>query len=178
MKSLNGGEILAKKTFEFSKIAYMRPGRKTCPTEVSLELSKEIWGYRLSITGTIWNHIKTDCYSCGQNLDTMAKYLHNKTFRELYDLWKKYHLNDLNAGTHKQKEALEKAGIHDYDKSCEYLKSIGLYVDTLRDDESLTFETEKANRKHYEYGHGWVCYAIPEDVIKRIMELCADTKAA
>jgi hypothetical protein len=178
MKSLTGGEILAKKTFVFSKIAYLRHGVKNCPTEVSLELSKEKWGHRLSICGTIWNHIKTDCYSCGQNLDTLARFLHNKTFRELYDLWKKYHLNDMNAGTHKQKEALEKAGIHDYDKACKYLKSIGLYVDELRDDEFLSCETEHASRKHYEYGHGWVGYSIPEDVIKRIMELCAETQAA
>ena len=63
-------KTLIKKTFVFGKVAYTG-NRRTCPAEVELELIDEGNGLELLISGSIWNHIHTDIYSGGQNLDTM-----------------------------------------------------------------------------------------------------------
>ena len=172
-------KTLIKKTFKFGKVAYTG-NRRTCPAEVELELIDEGNGLELLICGSIWNHIHTDIYSGGQNLDTMKKYLAgNETFARLFRLWKLYHLNGLNAGTARQKAALEKAGITDYVAACNYLKSIGLYVDKLADNERLSVETEKANRNHFEYGYGWIIRDIPAADLDEIYDLCGiDTRKA
>lgn len=169
---------LISKTFNFGKVAYTG-NRRSCAAEVKLELYNTDSGVALSICGAIWNHIHTDCYTCGQNLDTMKHYLGgNPTFMKLYTLWKSYHLNDMKAGTARQSEALEKAGIHEYRAACDYLKSIGLYVDTLAPNEHLKVETETASRNHYEYGHGWITREIPAAVIDEIYTLCGYELAA
>ena len=172
-------KTLIKKTFDFGKVAYTG-NRRTCAAEVELELEEGDRGLELSICGVIWNHIHTDCYTCGQNLDTMKKYLAgNEMFARLYRLWKLYHLNGMNAGTARQKAALEKAGITGYDAACDYLKSIGLYVDKLADNERLSVETERANRNHYEYGYGWILRDIPAADLDEIYNLCGiDTRKA
>ena len=168
--------IIAKQTFNFGKIAFIG-NRRTCAAEVTMEYRKTETGTELSICGSIWNHLHTDIYSGGQNLDTMKKYLAaNKTFMRLYRLWKGWHLNGLHSGTAKQEAAVDEwlkqtGGNYDYTAACEHLKSIGLYVDTLADNETLSCETETANRNHYEYGHGWIHVAIPAEVEAEIYEL-------
>lgn len=168
--------IIAKKTFNFGKIAYTS-NRRTCAAEVTMEYRNTESGKELSICGAIWNNLHTDCYSCGQNLDEMKKYLsHDKKFMRLYGLWKNWHLNGLNSGTAKQEAAIEEwrkvnGGRFEYNAACEYLKSIGLYVDTLAENEVLSVETPLANRNHYEYGHGWIMRLIPEDVEEEIFDL-------
>ena len=169
---MNKKETIIKKTFDFGKVAYTG-NRRTCAAEVELELRDTGHGLELSICGSIWNHIHTDIYSGGQNLDTMNRFLSgNETFRRLYKLWKGYHLNGMNAGTARQTAALEKAGIKEYVAACDYLKSIGLYVDSLADNERLSVETERANRNHYEYGYGWIMRDLPAAVIEEIYNLC------
>ena len=168
--------IIAKQTFNFGKIAFIG-NRRTCAAEVTMEYRKTETGTELSICGSIWNHSHTDIYSGGQNLDTMKKYLAaNKTFMRLYRLWKGWHLNGLHSGTAKQEAAVNEwlkqtGGRYDYTAACEYLKGIGLYVDTLADNERLAHETDRANREHYEYGHGWITRLIPADVEAEIYDL-------
>ena len=134
-------------------------------------------GTKLSICGSIWNHLHTDIYSGGQNLEEMKKYLYdNETFMRLYRLWKNWHLNWMQSGTAKQEAAvnewLKQTGKkYDYTAACEYLKGIGLYVDTLADNERISYETGTANRGHYEYGHGWIMRIIPEEVEAEIYDL-------
>lgn len=170
-------KTILKHTFKFGKVAYTG-NRKTCPAEVTLELREEDKGLELSICGAIWNHLHTDIYSGGQNLDEMKKYLaHNKTFMRLYRLWENWHLNGMHSGTAKQEAAVNEwrkhvGGSYDYTAACEYLKGIGLYVDSLADNERLATETFKANRKHYEYGHGWIHRDIPTEVEAEIFSLC------
>ena len=170
-------KIIAKKTFNFGKVAYTS-NRRTCAAEVTMEYRETETGKELSIRGNIWNHLHTDIYSGGQNLDEMKKYLaHNKKFMRLYNLWKNWHMNGMHAGTAKQEAAVKEwrekngGGMFDYTAACEYLKGIGLYVDTLADDETLSCETERANRNHYEYGNGWIHKAIPQEVEAEIYDL-------
>lgn len=103
--------------------------------------------------------IDNEWVCCGQCLDELTPLLvGNHLFEELYDLWKKYHLNDMHPGTPKQEQALRKAHLtnwaNDYTKCCEYLESINL----LYDD-------------GYKFGSGWLKEEIPEEDLKRINKL-------
>lgn len=181
-------EEYAKATIPFGKVDYFNRGRKDCPVEIDIEIRRKGTktvkidgenvkvddGAELSICGAIWNHIHTDCYSCGQNLDTIRKYLKgNKLFDRIFELWSEYHLNGLNAGTRKQTKLLKEAGITDYDKAVEYLKKTGNYVDSLGPDEELSYECETATRDHYTYGHGWVLFKLPTEIILEVKNIIA-----
>ena len=85
-------------------------------------------------------------------------------------------MNGMHSGTAKQEAAVKEwlkqtGGRYDYAAACEYLKGIGLYVDTLADNERLAYETDRANREHYEYGHGWITRLIPAEVEAEIYDL-------
>lgn len=156
---------LGSKKFKFNKIAYYGK-RKVNTPEVEMELTDTDKGPELSICGLIWNASHTDCVCCGQCLDEMNRFeslKHNALFAKLYRLWKLYHLNGLHAGSEKQEDALLKwedsftpndSRSNDYVSRCDYLKSIGLYVDD-----------------GYTYGSKWLYREIPEDDLKLIKEL-------
>ena len=80
--------------------------------------------------------------SAGQCRDSIKP--KNDEQKQLIDIWKQWHLNDMNAGTVKQTEAL-KDFKGDYTAQCEYLKSVGLY-----DDDG------------YKYGTAWLKRGLPE----------------
>ena len=52
-------------TLQFGKVDYLNNGKKNCLIEVKVNFD----GEKFSASGTIWNHLKTDCYSGGQNLE-------------------------------------------------------------------------------------------------------------
>ena len=82
----------------------------------------------------------------------------NKLFATIKELWHKYHLNDMHAGTPEQEESLKKENLlsaNDFEKACEYLKSIGLY------------EVEYEG-KPYRYGSGWLHFPIPKKDLEKI----------
>ena len=139
---------------DLGKVDYWGIGRKTCPVDVEIELRTSDKGKELAICGTIWNPRKTDCYSAGQNLDTIAELIHTDEFNEIYRFWKLYHLNGMHAGTEKQEEALKNCPSKDYAEQCEYLESIDLLIDN-----------------GYRYGTSWLFREIPADDLKRIEEI-------
>ena len=61
------------KIIQFGKVDYLNNGRKNCLIEVEINFD----GEKFSASGTIWNHLKTDCYSAGQNLDEIKKMIPN-----------------------------------------------------------------------------------------------------
>ena len=151
-----------KKTFNFGKIDFYGRGRKINLVTVTMELRNSEKGEELSITGDIWNNLKTDIVCGGQCLDEIAEYIKTPLFKELYKYWKLYHLNGMHAGTKEQEQALiqwkNNGNIYNYTKACEYLKSINLY------------EVEH-DGKPYKYGHGWIFEEIPKNDLQRIKEL-------
>lgn len=179
--------------FNFGKIAMWPRNRKANLVEVDIFLRPlENGQMEFSAMGTIWNCRKTDCLTCGQNLDEIREYLKfNPLFEEIYDLWEKYHLNGLKSGTRRQHEALEKeterrnelhrkakepdekslVSADRYEEACEYLKSIGLYVDSLGEDEALSCAGEGVTADHYPYAAGWITYILDELTLKRINSL-------
>lgn len=145
---MKGNEMRAK--LNLGKVDGYGNGRKTCAVEVELELTDD---GRFTASGTVWNSRHTDCIMGGQCLDDLMEYDEmkmNLKFRVVYRWWKKWHLNDMHAGTVKQEEALEQAGLHnwasDYDKCCKYLESVGLLIDN-----------------GYKFGTGWLKRDIPYD---------------
>lgn len=182
-----------KKTFDFGKIAYPNPKRRANRVTVTVELEKRggettytidratgvktVTGktpeyLEFSASALVWNQCNTDCVAGGQCLDTIAKHarqLRNRDlFMEIYDLWKTYHLNGMNAGTPEQEAAIKawkEAGNHyDYDAACDYLKSIGLYEVNYT---GLTIG-RRFDNEPYKYGHGWIVNELPAEAVKRI----------
>ena len=169
-----GGRI--RKTFKFGKVAYYNK-RKENAVEVEVELeivrhtvktvSESQFEERIEFTasGYIWNRLHTDCFSCGQNLDTINELVQDPTFKVIYDLWKKYHLNTMHAGTPEQEEFVHNyfsdKKPFDYTEACKALKKKNL------------FEVEYKG-KPYKYGHGWLYYPIPEKDLDTIVNLLTD----
>lgn len=180
-----------RKTFEFGKIA-LSGGRKINPVTVDIRLAlhggeetftvdkagnKVYTGNKtpeyleFTAMGAIWNSKKTDLYYGGQCLDTIAKYVKDPTFLEIYDLWKTYHLNGMHAGTPEQERALavwQQAGHeYEYKTARQFLQSIGIlkmpfYGKTIG---------KQWNGELYEYGTGWCIEDLPAEALERIEAL-------
>ena len=158
-----------KKIFEFGKVDYNGSGRKINLVEVEVELEERGSDYCFSVMGNIWNTRKTDTLCGGQCLDEIKVFENQlrdpKLFNVLWDLWKRFHLNNLHAGTVEQEAEVEKffevtEQEYDYSKACEHLKQVGL------------FEVEY-NGKPYKYGYSWITFPIPENdlgLIKSLIE--------
>lgn len=126
----------------------------------------------LSICGTIWNRIHTDIITGGQCLDTIARYIkNNPVFTELYDYWKRYHLNGMHAGTPEQEAAIEAwkaaGNRYEYKAVCEELKRLGLYTVNYT---GLSVG-RRYNDEPYTYGHAWLIEEIPGNVLIRLEHL-------
>jgi hypothetical protein len=122
--------------------------------DIEIELTTD---GRFSVSGSLYEN--GECEYCGQCLDSLSELIDDPVFTQVYWLWKRYHLNDLHAGTPVQEYALEHAPFPknaDYTVRCEYLKSIGLY-----------------EVGGFKYGHGWLTETIePHDLelIKSIVK--------
>lgn len=163
-----------KAKINLGKIAYEGRSRKNNAVQIEVSLKTKEKGVNwntlkkendvtvFSMSGGIWNPSKSDMISAGQNLDEIAKYFKsNRKVKELIGYWEEYHLNDMNAGTKKQTEAIEKwmkqGNRYDYSKALEYLESIDLDVD-----------------KGYKYGSQWLYKPIPKKAVDRIIKLCKE----
>lgn len=155
-------KIIAQKVFNFGKIDYYGTGRKINAVTVEAELEDTDKGPEFTASAYVWNGSHTDIVMGGQCLDELAKYIHTLEFKKVLRFWRLHHLNGMHAGTPAQEQALINAGItawaDEYDKACDYLKSVGLY------------EVE-IDGKPYEFGHGWLYWAIPENDLNEIKEL-------
>lgn len=168
---------MVRRTFKFGKISAYKNGRKENEVELEVELRSNRNGFPVfSVSGDVWNRIHTDIVMGGQCLDDISRVpVNNALFQEIKGLWKKYHLNDLHAGTKAQTLALKKAGLYgasNYSQAVEFLKRKGLY------EVNLTPTEKKYNPRYadkpYKYGQGWLYYPIPAaDLakIRRILEM-------
>lgn len=185
-----------KKTFDFGKIKYTNKKRAVNLVTVDVELrrrggettftidqktgEKTITGktpeyVELAISGAIWNARRTDCVCGGQCLDEIYKYRKQlsepELFNEIYDLWKKYHLNGMHAGTPEQEAAIkewEAAGNrYDYKVACEMLKKINLY----KVNYTGASVGRMYNNEPYKYGQAWLIQELPGNVLLRIEHL-------
>ena len=150
--------LTISKTFDFGKVDFYNRGRKINRITVEARLYQRNLGPVFSVLGNIWNGRGTDIIMFGQCLDTISKYVKSPVFDKLYDLWKKYHNNDMHFGTEEQEAYLGSKGIalHDMNKAIEALKEAGMEKDS---DGTV-------------YGHKWYYHPIPEkdlDDIKKLL---------
>ena len=81
----------------------------------------------------------------------------NGELLEILQLWRRWHLNDLRAGTKVQTDALsawEGYSEADYKASCNYLESIGLLEE-----------------RGYKYGHAWLFERVPNEVLNQLTNI-------
>lgn len=104
------------------------------------------------------------CGNGGQNVEEVADinsytelFVSKDDIKTIIDIWGKWHLNDLKAGTAKQQAFVDewrKANKYDYTAICEALKGAGLYEDN-----------------GYKYGHEWLVEPLPEEIITEITDI-------
>jgi len=106
------------------------------------------------------NRRRSDCDYCGQCYETLLDdgLLSTLPLRKLCDLWERWHLNDLCAGTRAQRDKLRHfKGDHDAQLLC-----LGdLEVD-----------------RGYKYGSQWLVELVPDEVIKEICDLARQAMAS
>lgn len=117
---------------------------------VEVELKNTDGKYKLSMCGEI-----KKC-SWGQCNEEIKKYMvaPRMNFDRIMEVWEKYHLNDMHAGTQAQEKFVRaycENHSYDYKTICEELKKAGLYEDN-----------------GYKYGSGWLYEPIPESVLDEI----------
>lgn len=173
------------RTIDIQKVDGYGKGRKNCMVSVELELELKLNNGNFSASADLWNSNRSDILMGGQCFDDLLndypELKDNDVFMETYDLWSKYHLNDMHAGTPEQEEAIEEwikewkaqGNEYNYKSACEYLKSIGLYevpVSTIDLETNPQFKDAEEGAM-YEYGHSWLKEKIPEHDVERIESL-------
>lgn len=121
-------------------------------------------GKRLSITGVEGPRYNGDCSgSCGTihdsilRLDSYTEFFSPESGnrQKFYDIARRWHLNNMRAGTPLQESCLRENGFTgDYESVCNFLQSRGLLVDN-----------------GYHYGTKWLHEDVPQDVLKWLYDL-------
>ena len=154
-----------EKSISFGKIAF-NGKRKANEVTIDIELK---YDYKnrpcFSADASVWNTRHTDIVMGGQCLDELLPFFkNNPKFLQIHELWKKYHLNNMHAGTPEQESALKEWHVRtnqkpDFSEDCEYLMTIGLYE--VKDPET---------DGNYTYGSRWLYWDIPKDDLEKIHE--------
>jgi hypothetical protein len=166
-----------ERTYSFGKYAVTSDKKvNEITVTLSLQNKKDHFGQPYKVFSTcihVWNSRKTDAEYGGQCFDIVYELLKdNEVFNFIYDMWKKYYLHDLHAGTKEQEDALKEAvrlgeldsyGASNYKASCEYLKQKGLYEVEIKE-----FVENSEQTFVYTYGTGWLIEKIPEEDLKKI----------
>lgn len=164
-------ERIVNKEIEFGKIAYTNEFKKNNLVTLQVRLTKhlesdklDIYGkelnsyYSIGISASVYNSTKTDTVIAGQCLDELIKHeslKSNDLFVKLYNIWKRWHLNDLNAGLKVQADFIkDNLKEYDYTNACNLLKDANLY-----------------EINGYKYGHGWLIEELPSEVVEFIKGL-------
>ena len=155
-----------KFTIGFGKHDYTGNGIKDNLVEVKVELH-EGEEPKLAISGIIWNRLKTDYISAGQNLDEIRKLIgFSPLMKRVHFIWQRHHLNDTKAGSPRQEAFLagyrqafreENFGLMkdmDYQDRVDLLEKAGLHPDT--------------QHNNYRYGSSWLYAPIPDDILAEI----------
>ena len=157
--------------------------KKINPVTVEVELRDETTNYgfeykEFSVCADVWNSKNTDIICAGQCLDEILPFMegtkYEKTFKLVYDLWKKWHLNGLKAGTPKQEEFCKEwlnSHSYDYTTMCSELEARGLFTDNFNG----YGHKKQYKNEPYNYGCDWAINIIPEEDINLMLTLFSGT---
>lgn len=136
-----------------------RPGQRT------IDLEPVERAIKLSISGEVV--LSKYMQASGQCSEDVAKFAaqlppaDRSALRELCLIWRRWHLNDLRAGTRTQLavldvyEAEHRGWRYTYEGACEVLEEAGYLVD-----------------RGYKYGAEWLIEPVPAAVAERLTTLC------
>jgi hypothetical protein len=144
------------------KVDYNGSGRRNCKAYLKWDLTE--FG-RFTASGEIWNPSETDCYACGQIVDTVADFFPNREqVKRIRAVWENWHLNDMKAGSPAQEAWLKENPVSvkypesHYVKASEALKNAGLNPDA----------SFVRNGEPYRYGSAWIKSELPQEIIEEI----------
>ena len=149
-----------KKTFVFKKLDFYKTGKKINLVTIDVELKDTEKGPEFTASGDVRNKNKTDIICGGQCLNELYEFpalRSNDTFKKIYNLWKRNHLNGMHAGTENQENYIQEKFGDDYpgyNEVCEALKEVNLYEDS-----------------GYRYGSSWLYRPISEEDMATIKQL-------
>lgn len=139
-------------------VDYHNRGRATCEAAITWTLENG----RFSMCAEIWRADKRDIHEGGQCVDRVAAYFpKDMKAQRMVEIWKRWHLNDMRAGSAIQEQWLRNNPIpaeeyaypkSHYDVASEKLAAAGLNPDP----------------DGYRYGHAWKCEELPAEVIAEI----------
>jgi len=124
--------IIAQGTHRLGSCDYTSTGKRNNLAEFEWSLKESPDGPVFSMSGSIWNHRKTDIHAGGQCCNEILEFFPNdhKAAR-LVKIWEQHHLNHLNPGTPEQDAELNRrtrpTGLDYYTWACDTLKAAGLY---------------------------------------------------
>lgn len=118
---------------------------------------------RFSASGGIWQSNKRDYTTCGQILEELLSlFPDDELVNKIVKVWRKWHLNDLTAGSPRQTEFLEQ--FTDTPRSDYYTWAKDKLSEAgIEPDESFQY-----NGKAYSYGSAWLHTDLPDSVIDEI----------
>lgn len=141
----------------------VRPMQRVAP-ELTIDLQPlPADATELSISACVYFGRRSDCDMAGQCIGDVrrlsATHPMAAEIAELCEIWKRWHLGGMNAGTRTQREALEdmEPAVYPeshYDKACKHLESKGLLVDG-----------------GYKYGSAWLSEPLPADVAADVVTI-------
>ena len=155
---------------DLGKIDYDRSGHRNCKVTIKAHINEQ---GELSMIGNVWNPIESDIYCGGQCYDTLKEFFpYNKKVQRLIEIWKRWHLNHLRAGTQKQEEWL-RAHADEYETLKSYPGPFLSHYDWA------TRELRKAGLNPdngYMYGSAWLKEELPTQIIAELSYLMKEVK--
>lgn len=133
--------VEVSKVMEFGKVAFPPFNKKkACLVTANLSICQEVHALykngkweetpigelEVSVTAEVWNHIKTDCYVCGQCLEEVhSLYIENRElFNKIYGIWKRCHLKRLSSISKEDYDAIrEILGENAFDMAVKKVKN-------------------------------------------------------
>lgn len=148
-------------------------GAMACKAFVTWELRQTDKGPRFSAQAEAWNNRGTDIFMGGQCLEKLIPLFRGNTWaNRILEIWRVWHLNNMNAGTPEQSAFLDsrkesRGPIDFYAWACAVLKDGGLYEVPHPD----------GSGRKYAYGSEWLYRPIPQEIVDELMAMQAEKVA-
>lgn len=146
-----------QKKIIIGKVDYENTGFKLNLVEIDVSFD----GEKFSASGGIWNSRKRDYITCGQILEEiLSLFPDNQLVQRIVTVWRKYHLNDMTAGSPRQMAFLDQFDTSfTYEIACQKLTDAG-----LNPDEDFLIDDIP-----YTYGSRWLHTSIPDHIQSEIL---------
>lgn len=155
---------MGKHRYVLGKVDYNRNGHRNCEAAITWELRRDGDGFEFSMCAEIWMPSKRDMFCGGQCVDTVAAYFpHDAKAQRMVEVWKRWHLNHMRAGSPAQEAYLREHPMdpasYAYPKSYYEAAQAHLRAAGLNPDRNYLH-----NGKPYYYGHAWIREELPDSV--------------